>query len=139
VQGFLSLLTKREPRLAKSAELNVRNKHLATTSVDELWILHDQICGILSTKMDAKMQELARRLVLLNAHIENKPKARRPYPKVHPKYRNPERPFETWSGRGKQPRWVASQLAAGTKSEELLIPRTHQNTGTSTACPSASG
>jgi DNA-binding protein H-NS len=99
----------------------VKNRHLATMSIDELWILHDQLLSILSTKLNAKMRELERRLVRLSGRIENKPKARRSYPKVHPKYRNPETPFETWSGRGKQPRWVASQLGAGKKVDELLI------------------
>ena len=38
---------------------------------------------------------------------------RRPYPKVFPKYRNPKKPAETWSGRGKQPRWLTAQLRSG--------------------------
>jgi DNA-binding protein H-NS len=29
---------------------------------------------------------------------------RRPYPKVTPKFKNPQDPSQTWSGRGKQPR-----------------------------------
>jgi DNA-binding protein H-NS len=48
-------------------------------SVDELWSLHEEICSILSTKIDAEMRELERRLYQLNGHIEEKkPKARRP-------------------------------------------------------------
>src|SRR5947208_10950296 len=31
--------------------------------------------------------------------------------KVQPKYRNPEKPEETWSGRGRKPRWVEMALA----------------------------
>jgi DNA-binding protein H-NS len=103
----------------------VKNKHLATMSVDELWSLHEEIRGILSAKLDSKKRELERHLVRLSGGIKNEPKARRPYPKVQPKYRNPERPFETWSGRGKQPRWVASQLGAGKKVDELLISYRH--------------
>jgi DNA-binding protein H-NS len=38
---------------------------------------------------------------------------RRSYPKVYPKYRNPDEPSETWSGRGKQPRWLVSALKSG--------------------------
>jgi hypothetical protein len=34
----------------------------------------------------------------------------RPYRKVNPKFRNPERPSETWAGRGKQPHWVSELL-----------------------------
>ena len=103
----------------------MKNKDLAIMSVDELWSLHKEVRSILSTKMGAEKRELERRLAQLNGRNEDKPKARRPYPKVHPKYRNPERPSETWSGRGKQPRWVGAQLRSGKKVDELLISRTH--------------
>jgi DNA-binding protein H-NS len=46
---------------------------------------------------------------------------RRPYPKVLPKYRNPENPAETWSGRGIQPRWLTAQLRSGKKVKHFLI------------------
>ena len=41
--------------------------------------------------------------------------------KVAPKYRNPDNPKETWTGRGKQPRWLAAETAKGRKLEEFLI------------------
>ena len=41
--------------------------------------------------------------------------------KVAPKYRNPANPKETWTGRGRQPRWMAAQVKAGKKPEEFLI------------------
>ena len=41
--------------------------------------------------------------------------------KVAPKYRNPANPKETWTGRGKQPRWLAAQTAKGKKVEDFLI------------------
>lgn len=40
---------------------------------------------------------------------------------VPPKYRNPENHAETWSGRGRQPRWLAGQIAKGKKLESFLI------------------
>lgn len=40
---------------------------------------------------------------------------------VKPKYRNPAAPDETWTGRGKQPRWFAAALQAGAQEKELLI------------------
>jgi len=109
----------------KAGDANVKNKHLETMSVDELWNLHEEIRSMLFAKLDAEKRELERRLVQLNERIEKKPKARRPYPKVHPKYRNPESPSETWSGRGKQPRWVGAQLRSGRKVDELLIAQWH--------------
>ena len=41
--------------------------------------------------------------------------------KVAPKYRNPANAKETWTGRGKQPRWLAAETAKGRKLEEFLI------------------
>ena len=40
--------------------------------------------------------------------------------KVAPKYRNPNG-TETWSGRGKRPRWFLAALKAGKKDKDLLI------------------
>jgi DNA-binding protein H-NS len=40
---------------------------------------------------------------------------------VAPKYRNPGNPAETWSGRGRKPRWVEEQVAAGRGLSDLLI------------------
>lgn len=45
-------------------------------------------------------------------------KARR---KVKPKYRNPADKNQTWSGRGKRPRWYVEALEAGKKEKDLLI------------------
>lgn len=47
--------------------------------------------------------------------------ARRPYPAVLPKYRNPERPSETWAGRGKTPRWLTAQLESGRQIDDFRI------------------
>ncbi|WP_024891396.1 H-NS family nucleoid-associated regulatory protein [Luteimonas huabeiensis] len=41
--------------------------------------------------------------------------------KVPPKYRNPANKAETWTGRGKHPRWLAAELAKGKKIEDFLI------------------
>ncbi len=50
-------------------------------------------------------------------------KAPRKVAKVEPKYRNPANAEETWSGRGKQPRWLAAYTAEGRKLEDFLINR----------------
>jgi len=103
----------------------MKDEDLMSMSVDQLWNVHEEIVAMLSTKIDAEKHELERRLSLLQGRIENKPNARRPYPKVRPKYRNPDRPSETWSGRGKQPHWVGAQLQSGKEFDELLIAQTH--------------
>ena len=40
---------------------------------------------------------------------------------VPPKYRNPADPEQTWSGRGKRPRWFNDALKAGKKEKDLAI------------------
>jgi DNA-binding protein H-NS len=47
-------------------------------------------------------------------------KPRRKYPRVLPKYRNPQT-SETWSGRGKLPRWLAAAMKSGRKLEDFRI------------------
>lgn len=37
------------------------------------------------------------------------------------KYRHPENPAVTWSGRGRQPSWFKEAVAGGKKAEELAI------------------
>ena len=48
-------------------------------------------------------------------------RTRRTASKVPPKYRNPDDPAQTWSGRGKRPRWFNAALKAGKKEKDLLI------------------
>mgnify|MGYP001170108481 CR=1 FL=1 len=40
---------------------------------------------------------------------------------VAPKYRDPQNPENTWTGRGKPPRWLATAMAAGKSEESFLI------------------
>lgn len=47
--------------------------------------------------------------------------ARKPLGKVAPKYRNPANADETWSGRGKQPRWLAAYTSTGRDLQDFLI------------------
>jgi DNA-binding protein H-NS len=41
--------------------------------------------------------------------------------KVKPKYRNPADPSQTWTGRGKRPRWFSAAISSGRKEKDLLI------------------
>lgn len=41
--------------------------------------------------------------------------------KVEPKFRNPENPEQTWSGRGRAPKWMQAHLDAGGKKEDFAI------------------
>ncbi|WP_120632604.1 H-NS family nucleoid-associated regulatory protein [Ruegeria sp. EL01] len=41
--------------------------------------------------------------------------------KAAPKYKNPENPEQTWSGRGRKPAWLADALTAGADMADLEI------------------
>jgi DNA-binding protein H-NS len=98
---------------------------LESMSVDQLWSLYETIASELARKIRAekeRLEQLSRELGLSEADASKMPaKPRRRYPKVHPKYRNPERPTETWAGRGKQPRWLNAQLKSGKKLDDFKI------------------
>jgi len=37
------------------------------------------------------------------------------------KFANPDNPVETWSGRGRQPRWLSAKLKSGSKLDDFRI------------------
>ncbi len=37
------------------------------------------------------------------------------------KYRNPDNPADTWTGRGRQPKWLAPLIKKGAKLEKFLV------------------
>jgi DNA-binding protein H-NS len=102
--------------------------HLEAMEFDELWRLHEQLTTVLSERIIAEKIELEKRLAQLKpeegASVATAKRPRRKYPKVMPKYYNPLVPTETWSGRGRQPRWLVAALRSGQKLESFLITGT---------------
>jgi DNA-binding protein H-NS len=95
-------------------------------SIDELWAIHEEIASILELKIKSEKLKLERQFAELNLAPANELNGndrpgRRPYPKVLPKYRNPDRPSETWSGRGKRPRWVGDLLQSGKQIDDARV------------------
>lgn len=106
----------------------MKKPNLESMSLDELWQLHEELNELLSVRLNAEKRALEKRLAQLRRENEaaNAPAApasreRRPYPQVHPKYRNPHAPYETWSGRGKQPKWLTAALRTGRTIDDFLI------------------
>src|SRR5215467_2638644 len=101
-------------------------KNLNSMSVDELWSLHEVVVTELSRKIKSERATLVSRLRKLGSVVSDGDveQARRLYPKVLPKYRNPRNLAETWAGRGKQPRWLSAQLRNGKKLADFLIRQT---------------
>lgn len=103
---------------------------LENMTLDDLWSLHEEISTILLTRIQAEKLELEKRLAVLNPGMNaideisdpeaQAEKPRRKYPRVLPKYRNPQT-SETWSGRGKQPRWLVAAMKLGHSMDEFRI------------------
>jgi|SRR5215470_755236 DNA-binding protein H-NS len=113
---------------------------LAAMPFDELWRLHEEITKLLSEKIVAEKRALEDRLAKLNrveivrgpgrshALLTTDRAPRRKYPKVLPKYFNPQAPSQTWSGRGKRPRWLVAALETGHRLDEFKIGDVKQGT-----------
>ncbi len=70
-------------------------------------------------EMQAKMARMAEEAGFSIEELFGKPRGRRGG--GIPKYRNPDNPNQTWSGRGRKPRWLEEKLAEGMELEEFLI------------------
>jgi DNA-binding protein H-NS len=109
----------------------MRKIDLEIMSIDDLWTLHEKVSTILSARIASEKHELEKRLAYLNRGtdtimqgtelVSGEGKQRRKYPRVLPKYRNPSAPHETWSGRGKQPRWLVAAMKTGRKIDDFRI------------------
>ena len=95
----------------------MKRAELARMSTDDLWSLHVEVSQSLQQRIQQEKLQLEERLKRLQAPVPG----RRPYPPVLPKYCNPDRPSETWAGRGKRPRWLVAQLKSGRRIEDFRI------------------
>ncbi len=104
---------------------------LDAMSFDELWAMHEELTKILSERLLGEKRELEKRLAQLipadapgvedrRGRSEKRP-SRRKYPQVLPKYINPLVPSETWSGRGKRPRWLTLALKQGHRLDDFEV------------------
>ncbi len=70
-----------------------------------------------------------KQLIDLEAQVRQEVKRRRKLAQSYrelsekggPVYRNPSNSAETWTGRGRQPKWVCDALASGMRLEDLVI------------------
>ncbi|TXH60636.1 MAG: H-NS histone family protein [Thiothrix sp.] len=98
---------------------------LDSLSVAELGKLKYNIEHAISNRKQSELLDVRRKLdelvdnsgFSLQEILEAK-SVRKP---VQPKYRNPENPENTWTGRGRRPIWVEQALSAGKTLEDLLI------------------
>ena len=99
---------------------------LKKMSVVDLLRLQEAIEKLLPQKIEAEKRELKKNLRLIEKfeRTNGSRYRNRPHPlngiKVQPKYRCPDS-GATWSGRGRQPRWLTAAIKAGGKRDDFLI------------------
>ena len=108
LESLISKAKKRKTTLAKRKPVSVVKKKLAAQAKAEGYTLAELFGSGASTPRAPAAAGKAK-------------KARKPLGKVAPKYRNPANPSETWTGRGKQPRWLAAYTSAGRTVDEFAI------------------
>jgi DNA-binding protein H-NS len=103
------------------------NIDLNSLSLKELKDLQSQIAKAIASYEDrkrkqalAELEEIARSKGFSLAELTGAMTTRKRAPAVA-KYANPADASETWSGRGRKPRWFVSAISGGKRPEDLAI------------------
>jgi len=98
---------------------------LDNMSLEELKELNKKVTKAINTYEDrqkqqalAALDEKAREMGFSLSELTGGRKARKP---SVPKYRNPDDPSMTWTGKGRQPEWFKAAIAAGKTPEDMAI------------------
>lgn len=102
-------------------------------TIDELLNLEKQIAKTIAQKQQAEKKQLIDEFksraaslglsinVVVNDEKPAKKTTNKTGAKVAPKYRHPNNPNLTWTGRGRTPKWVEAELSAGASLTSLAI------------------
>ncbi|WP_151718959.1 H-NS histone family protein [Gemmobacter serpentinus] len=100
---------------------------LNALSLKELKDLQSQVAKAIASYEDrkkkeavAELEDRARQMGFTLSELLGTPVTRKRVAATA-KYANPENPSETWSGRGRKPRWYEAALNAGRSPEDLAI------------------
>jgi DNA-binding protein H-NS len=102
--------------------------NLDALSLKELKDLQSQVAKAIASYEDrkkkeaiAELEEKARQMGFSLAELTGSVVKVRKRAPATPKYANPADPSDTWSGRGRKPRWFEAALKAGKTPEDLAI------------------
>lgn len=100
---------------------------LNSMSLKELKDLQGQVARAIASFEDrkkkqalAELEEKARAMGFTLAELTGASVPRKRAP-ASAKYANPANPSDTWSGRGRKPRWFSEALKAGKKPEDMSV------------------
>ena len=107
--ALINQAKKRKTTLSKRKPIAQARKRVMQAAKNEGYTIAELFGGASAAPAESRTRSSAPR------------KARKTTGKVAPKYRNPENPNETWTGRGRQPRWLTAFTDAGRNRDEFLI------------------
>jgi len=114
--------------MAKGNSSTVNSVDLSKFTVEELQALAQNIETEIVTRREAErervlnqMRELANSLGMTLEDVLRQERVKSGVGVVPPKYRHPDNPSLTWTGRGKRPAWVTEALDSGKTLEDLTI------------------
>ncbi|MDC4147556.1 H-NS histone family protein [Acinetobacter baumannii] len=108
--------------------MNIEN--LSDLTVEQLQKLQLEAGELIEVKKEQALQDAYDQIIqiaentgktveeLMQFGKEKNKQNRKP---VLPRYRNKSNAEETWTGRGKQPRWLVQEIENGAKLEDFLI------------------
>src|SRR3984893_12689293 len=112
-------------------ERSEEKTNLKSMTIDALVGLKSRIDAVLASKVSDERRALESELAKLTRYDSGGGRAkvggRGARGKVAPKYRTPENPGETWTGRGLKPRWLAAAIKSGKKLEDFAISGSAKN------------
>jgi len=125
-------VTKNKSKKLKSTQKDdVKHIDLSELSLTDLIGLQNALPGIIEKAKQTEKQSLIEKMEALAAEsgfelsevFDNKPKKKRKKQIgfVKAKYSNPENMEQTWTGRGRKPKWVTAHIKNGGSLKELLI------------------
>ena len=92
-------------------------KHLIKSAQERI----EELEALEQLKTMERIQDLAKQAGL---EVTMKPAGKRPRRRAAngaPKYRNPSNAQETWTGRGRKPKWVQQALSNGKSLDDLAV------------------
>lgn len=104
---------------------------ISDLSVEDLKRLQAEAEALIASKKDQAIEDAYNQIIAIAENIgysveellelgeQKRKKTTRKA--VEPRYRNKNNAEETWTGRGKQPRWLVAELEKGAKLEDFLI------------------
>lgn len=100
VEELQNLIKEAKLQIAKRQQANIKNAYLQMLQI--------------ASSVDMSIEEVLQ----VGRSFSGKPKQGNTVP---PKYANPANPAESWTGRGKKPRWVTALQTQGVSLESLRI------------------